>query len=209
MHTSIAHSIANLPRQPRALWLLTLAFACSESTYQYTADEDTAAMLAIARVWGEASPQGVSLSLCEDLSVDDSLQDGCIVNHVVRGEGRGMDHEEPQAQGCGGGCTAQNVAFVRGTIESETITPARAVSGSVDLFNAYADGDDPYAYPYFVYLTCDDAAAPCEIRGEIRGEIEADGSLEITLSTGLPGGANDTTHQLTGATAAACPAPNL
>ncbi|MBK9071277.1 MAG: hypothetical protein IPL79_09790 [Myxococcales bacterium] len=204
MPTNSTSSLANIPRTPRALWLLALACACSESTYQYTAEADAEAMLAIARVWDEGTPQGIQLSICEDLSVDDSLQDGCIVNHVVRGEGRGMDHEAPQAQGCGGGCTAQNVAFVRGTIESETITPARAVSGSVDLFNAYADGDDPYAYPYFVYLTCDDAAAPCEIRGE----IEADGSLAITLSTGLPGSANDTTHQLTGATAAACPAPN-
>ena len=202
---SETNSTANIPRTPRALWLLTFAVACTESTYQYSAEADTAAMQAISRVWSEGVPQGLQLSLCEDLAIDESLQDGCVVNHLVRGDGRGLDHEEPQNLGCGGGCTAKNVAFVKGFIEGEALQPPRAISGNVDLFSAGADGDDPYAYPYLVYLTCDDDAAPCQIRGE----IAANGSLEITFFDGVPGATNDTPHQLVGATAATCPAPNL
>jgi hypothetical protein len=170
-----------------------------EVSHCFSADSDTVAMAAIESAWSEAG--GLSLTLCEDVARSDaSPQDGCVVDHVVRGAGAGQDQCTSHPDGCGaGGCPYENVAYVRGTAGGSPISGAVAVSGRVDLQWGYAD--DPYAYPYRLELSCDDPGAPCSINGT----LESDGRVDVALTIGPPGSGSETHHVLDRTGAATCP----
>jgi len=158
-----------------ALFVL-LAAGCLSDTVSYSPDQDDRAMAVIASVFSDTD-QGIVLSLCEDLAfvADDNT---CQVEHVVRGGGRGIAHEEDHGNvGCGG-CPLANVAAVKGTLTAGGLPAPVAVTGTVTLGSGTSD--EPYAFPYFVHLDCADEAQPCTIEGT----LEEDGRLDATVTVG-------------------------
>lgn len=157
-------------------------------------------MLAIASTWAAPGAGGASLFLCEDVTAvpDDNT---CQVEHVVRGGGRGIAHEQEHGGGCGG-CPFANVAYVHGSLDGGGLPGPVAVTGAVTLAPG-AGADTAYDFPYSVRLQCVDPAAPCTIYGT----LEEDGRLELELPNALTGtaGSTGTTHLLTRTGAATCP----
>ncbi|MDX2089446.1 MAG: hypothetical protein SFX73_16455 [Kofleriaceae bacterium] len=163
-------------RRPSNLFLLVLGVGCLSDSVHYTHEQDTEALSTNERAW--TAPGGLNLSLCEDVSVPDTEENDCQVQHVVRGDNRGREHEESTGGvGCGG-CPFANVAYVRGTVSGGTFAQPVTVTGTVSL--GYAAGDDPYDYPYAVDMQCM-APADCSLGGM----LEADGTVNITFAEGL------------------------
>jgi hypothetical protein len=182
-----------------ALGVIVAAFAaCGEPTAHYGPAADTRAMTAIASAWSE--PDGLSLALCEDVATAETwTEPHCQVDHAVRGGDLGREHSETHGGGCGG-CPFANVAFVRGTVAGAGLPAPLEVAGEVRLGGAR--DDDPYAYPYGLYLRCVDAASPCAVIGTLDG----DGRVTATLTLGRPGPrVPEKHHVLARSGPAACP----
>lgn len=186
-------------RRPSLLHIVTLVVAagCLSDTSSYSPQQDDEAIDAIVWQFSAAGTDGLTLSLCEDVAaVEDS--NTCQVAHTVRGGGRGRRHEESFGGiGCGG-CPFATVAVVKGTLSGGGLIGTRTVKGEITL-GLGINGDDPYGFPYDVRLTCDGTPTPCSLSGT----LEADGSLQVTLSEGLTGMAAD--HALIRGVPASCP----
>ena len=173
------------------LWTL-IAFGCLSDSVSYSPEADTEAFTAIASTW---SADGVTLSLCEDVTAVEQTGN-CIVDHTVRGGGRGRRHDEDHSGvGCGG-CPFSNMAYVTGTVSGGGLPADTVVEGSVSL-GVTAGG--PYGFPYVVSLTCVDPEHPCQLGGR----LDADGSLELT-DYGAVGSA-EAQRTLVRTSAATCP----
>ena len=180
------------PRPLRVSWplvLLCAALGCSTPAH-YGPEEDVAALSRIVGRWASADG-ATALTLCEDAArAEAEPADGCVVEHVARGDGSGPTHEasDPDGLGCGG-CPFAAVAYVRGTlVHAGREVPVR---GQVWLGS---DGE-PYALPYGLDLRCEGAGAACGMLGE-RTE---DGRLELMLEEdGLPTSAPPVELRLTG-----------
>jgi hypothetical protein len=183
--------------------LVVVAFAtCArDGTARYGPERDDLAMEAIASRWVAAD--GTTVELCDDVARSDAWtpdSDGCVVEHVVRGGGRGVAHvEEHGGAGCGG-CLFQNVAYAHGTLQVGAAGATLAVSGDVGLRDGYSD--DPYALPYGVSLQCSAPERPCSFVGTLRH----DGALAGDLRVGAVGSPEATATKLvlTRAGPAAC-----
>jgi hypothetical protein len=177
--------------------------ACeSDVVARYTPGQDDGAMAAIASAWSE--PGGLSISLCEDVerSATWTGPDECVVDHVVRGGGLGMDHTvKRETGGCAAdGCPYRVEAWVVGTISGPGLTGDVPVAGAVELQSSL--DDDPYAYPYRLRLTCDATVQECSVTGT----LDADGDVTATLVLGPSGpGQVETQHSLARVGDAACP----
>jgi len=174
------------------------ATGCLSDSVEYEPRRDDIAMAEIASVWVQDGDQRAVLSLCEDVTVPDRNPADCQVEHIVRGGGRGIAHEESHGGvGCGG-CPFDNVAYVRGTAEGGGLTGKVAVVGTVQL-SATAD-DDPYAYPYDFDLKCQDKTTPCSITGT----LTRDGRLAATFTPGSATPSYKPSHHLARTGAATC-----
>lgn len=154
---------------------LVIVFAgCLSDSVSYSPQRDDDAINAIVYVFAAPGAGGLTVALCED---PDAVEDAntCQVQHTVRGGGRGRRHEEESGGvGCGG-CPFATVAFVTGTVSGGTFTTPQMVKGEITL--GYGTGDDPYAFPYRVTLSCEGTPS-CYLTGM----LEEDGSLQITSS---------------------------
>jgi hypothetical protein len=188
----------------RVSHVLLIAFlvACeSDAVGRYSSEADDVAMGAIASTWSE--PGGLTLTLCEDVerSAAWTGPDDCVVDHVVRGGGLGMNHVERHDLGMGcGGCSYDVVAWVTGTVSGPGLAGDVRVSGNVWLQSAR--DDDPYGYPYTLDLTCDGAVQACLITGS----LDSDGSIRSTLVLDPSGGERtETPYALSRVGVAVCP----
>jgi hypothetical protein len=186
-------------RRGLALALVLALAACLSDTVSYTPPQDDVAMATIERTLVEQGPHGLVLSICEDRARTDAWtppQEPCQVDHVVRGGGRGIAHEEDHGGGGCGGCPFTTVAYVRATADGGGLAAPLSLVGEVTL----GDEAAPYRLPYSVSLTCENPGTPCELSGVLR----EDGGIEATLVVGVPPSATTTTHPLSDAGAAGC-----
>lgn len=150
------------------LFMLT---GCLPDEVGYSPEKDDAAMEVILGEFGDGK---LTLALCEDLSAAEAQPNGdCQIDHVVRAGGLGERHHEEHSNiGCGG-CPFDVVAFVHGQVAGGPFGEPVPVRGMVHLGRNY--GERPYAFPYYVDLSCEDETAPCSLGGT----LYEDGRLEL------------------------------
>lgn len=154
-------------------------------------------MAELALEWREPAT-GLALSLCEDVAATDAWEGpSCGTEHVVRGGGRGLAHdEEVSTMGCSA-CSRAVEAPVRGVASGGSFTDPRQLEGWILLGNG-AD-DDPYALPWTLRLACSDDGPSCSVEGT----LTAEGRLELAVSAA---DAEPTRHALERAGPATCTA---
>jgi len=164
---------------PFALLICLLTSACSTAV-SFTPDGDDGALALIENRWGQGK-LGLKLSLCEDRSTaDKTAPDGCAVQHILKGGGRGKA-ESPVRGGFNcQDCQYDSAAMVRGTIIGGAFPKGAQVTGVV----LARDYNLPYALPYQVELHCSSAGHSCDIAGNI-----LQGKLDLRLVTPAGSGA--------------------
>ncbi len=158
--------------------LIAALVACGTSSITFTEKKDQSVMDELESVWENPEQDAIVLTLCEDKEMSDKWdgQESCQESHVVRGEGRSIEHTEQESSGVGcGGCPFEVLAYVKGTIEGGPFSQAASVAGSVSFGDIY-DVDKIFTYPYHVYLTCTGDAPACF---SVSGELFEDGHLEL------------------------------
>lgn len=160
-------------------WILA---ACSGGVVHFTAAQDAALMTELETVFSEVTAGSLKLSLCEDRARSDAWQEpgGCQEAHVVRGGGRGLEHQEdePSNIGCGG-CPFDVRAYVQGVLEGGEFAEPVALEGTVHLGDLHDPGE-VFAYPYALDLRCKEAS--CTLL--VSGQLHDNGRLELEIRQG-------------------------
>ena len=181
----------NRPRQknPRSIFSPSRRFgllgllailACGSGSITFTPDEDDAVMALLESTWGAEGTNGLQLSLCEDRARSDAWDypGDCQEAHVVRGDGRGLEHKEDEVSGVGcGGCFFNVLAYVRGLVSGGPFSEPVRVEGGVDLGDLW-NVDKVFAFPYRFNLTCTGEVPACY---SITGELQENGQLDLEV----------------------------
>jgi len=161
------------------LFLVTLSMCVQDrGSVSFTAEEDARVMAELLYVWTAQTIEGeVTLTICEDLERA-ARGHGCVVEHIVRGEGRSETEtiDRPSGIGCGG-CPFGVQGFLQGTIVGGIFTEERAVKGEIILGNIY--DDDLYELPYGVRLSGSDF--PSFV---FNGKLENENRLVLKIISG-------------------------
>jgi hypothetical protein len=169
-------------RSVRLRWGLIAALAlvaCGSATIQFTPAQDDAIMLELASVY-TAGTDGPSLVLCEDRVRSRAWNDpgDCQEAHVVRGDGRGVEHKENEPSGIGcGGCPFDVLAYVRGTWTGAPFAEPVEVEGEVRLGDLYSV-PEIFSHPYTFELRCVGQSPAC---AAISGQLDDAGQLVLTV----------------------------
>ncbi|MBW2702222.1 MAG: hypothetical protein JRF33_15495 [Deltaproteobacteria bacterium] len=158
---------------------LLAILACGTGSITFTPDEDDAVMALLESTWAIEGTDGLQLSLCEDRVRSDGWDSpgACKEAHVVRGDGRGLEHKEDAAGiGCGG-CFLGVRAYVRGLVSGGPFSEPVRVEGCVELGDLW-NVDKVFAFPYRVNLTCTGEVPACD---SITGELQENGQLDLEV----------------------------
>ncbi|NMB76392.1 MAG: hypothetical protein GYA21_14840 [Myxococcales bacterium] len=164
--------------------MLALMTACSPPpTMYFSAAQDTAVMAELETEFSQSASGGIRLSLCEDRARSDAWNEpgACGEAHVVRGGGRGIEHEEKEPSGIGcGGCPFSVLAYVTATIDGGPFAEPVSLAGEVRMGDLYRPSE-VFAYPYTLELArCKEQG--CDVR--VHGLLYADGRLELEVRRG-------------------------